>query len=130
MVYTTGGISLLFGGFTQFGMTSVLCISTTAAPATGLSSRLSYLLVLSNAGVRQRCRQPSCLVGINSTFQGDTDTWEYASGTWTQVNFGTPNPYPTEEGASLFITHLRHLLHAGGANGPAVSGSGMDRSRV
>ena len=123
MVYTTGGISLLFGGFTQFGMTSAL-YQYDSGPGhwTQLTSlipaRAEHMLVYDTA-----LSSTFLFGGINSTFQGDTDTWEYASGTWTQVNFGTPNPYPTEEGTAVYYPPTTSIWTFGGANGPAVSGS-------
>ena len=118
MVYTTGGISILFGGFSsgynndtwQYNSAST-GTWTQISPSTSPTERSGQAMVYDPA-------IPAVFIfdGTN----GLSDSWEFTpvstSGTWTKVNFGTPAPVARVYLSAVYDTAASEMLIYGGQN--------------
>jgi hypothetical protein len=121
MVYTTTGVSVLFGG--------LLTGNTTSSDTWQFSSVANQWSKLSPVGIpKPRYDQ---LMVYNSTvgavfmFGGAsafssptyyTDSWEFQAGNWSTVNFGTPTPLPRVDGMMTYSVAGTQMVLFGGTS--------------
>ena len=120
MVYTTGGISILFGGYSggykndtwQYNSAST-GTWTQISPSTSPTARAGHAMVYDSA-------IPAVFIFDGTNGTALSDSWEFTpastSGTWTNVNFGTPAPVARVYLSAVYDTAASEMLIYGGQN--------------